>query len=435
MQRLVKPLAFGPVAAKFSQRVSGCSEETQKTLQTNILGEDGDRSLINSFFKDMVPPLMPGRSLDAMNRIMTQSVAQSIDELMQDGAARINLSTWLRHHITIATTKATYGPANPFLDQHIEDAFWTFERNLLLILVNILPYLTTSTAIRARKIVSDAFLDYFRKNKHAQRSALVQARVDNAREYGVPIEDIAGFEVGGAIAVLVNTYPTAFWMIHYVFSNTQVLADCREELAGITKSITDAQGTTTHHIDMLSIKTNCPILTSTLQEVLRHRAVGTSVREVMEDTLLDGQYLLRKGCTLLIPTDVLHSDRALWGDDVAEFNHRRFLKSPGKKLPNPVAFRAFGGGTTLCPGRHFASTEVMAVASIFIARFDISPVGGQWPNAEVKNINLWAQIVEADPNLEINVVPREVFGQGRHKWEFGLSDSEMLFALAAEDRG
>jgi cytochrome P450 len=223
-------------------------------------------------------------------------------------------------------------------------------------------------------------------------------------------------------------------MVHYVFSNPQVLADCRDELTGITKIMTDGHGTTTHHIDLLSIKTNCPILTSTLQEVLRHRAVGTSVREVMEDTILDGKYFLKKGCTLLIPTDVLHSDRILWGDDVAEFDHRRFLKLPGKKVPNPVAFRAFGGGTTLCPGRHFASTEIMAVAGMLIARFEITPVDGHWPNVEIKDINLWAQIVEADPNFEIDVAPREIFAQGKHRWEFGLSDSEMLFPLAAEDK-
>jgi hypothetical protein len=158
-----------------------------KTMQTNILGEDGDRSLIGSFFKSMVPPLMPGKSLDAMNRIMIQSIAQSIDELMKDGAARINLSTWLRHHITMATTNATYGPANPFLDKHVEDAFWTFEKNLLPVLINVLPSLTASTAIRARRVVSDAFLEYFRKNQHSKGSALVQARYDIVANMAFPL--------------------------------------------------------------------------------------------------------------------------------------------------------------------------------------------------------------------------------------------------------
>ena len=39
---------------------------------------------------------------------------------------------------------------------------------------------------------------------------------------------------------------------------------------------------------IIGVKTHWPLLTSTYQEVLRYRSVSTSVRQVMEDTMLDG---------------------------------------------------------------------------------------------------------------------------------------------------
>jgi cytochrome P450 len=308
----------------------------------------------------------------------------------------------------------------------------TFEKNTLSLLVNVLPSITARTASHARTAVGKAFNDYFKKDQHRKGSSLVQARYDHSRRYKVAVEDIARFEVGGAIAILVNTYPAAFWMINYVFSNPTVLEECRAELQNVTRTTTESDGTAVHCIDMDSVKKSCPILASTFQEVLRHRSVGLSVREVMEDTLLDGKYLLKKGGITMISADLLHSDVAVWGEDLASFDHHRFLKGTSKKVPNPVAFRAFGGGSTLCPGRHFATVEVMALASILISRFDIVPVGGVWSNTEVRDVKLWAQIVDADATLEVELSERKIY-EGHHVWKLGLTNPKLLFAMAAED--
>ena len=45
---------------------------------------------------------------------------------------------------------------------------------------------------------------------------------------------------------------------------------------------------------------------------------------------------------------------------------------------HPAAFRAFGGGKTLCPGRHFATNEILAFVAMIVLMFDIdSPDGGK----------------------------------------------------------
>jgi cytochrome P450 len=44
--------------------------------------------------------------------------------------------------------------------------------------------------------------------------------------------------------------------------------------------------------------------------------------------------------------------------------------------PNQIhqaAFRSFGGGTTLCPGRHFATNEIVGLVTLLLVTFDINP--------------------------------------------------------------
>lgn len=55
-------------------------------------------------------------------------------------------------------------------------------------------------------------------------------------------------------------------------------------------------------IDLASITKSCPMLLSCFQETMRHRSVAPGPRVLVEDVLLDGRYLLKKGNMLMIPT-------------------------------------------------------------------------------------------------------------------------------------
>lgn len=429
LQKMTDSLSFGPIIAKFSKQISGCSEESCKIIDYNVDGSLGDHGMVINFRNSIHSELAPGPSLDAMNRAMVQDVKRSADTLASKGTQRLNLGIWLRHELTMATTNAVFGPGNPYLNPEIEDAFWQFENGLMTIILDILPNLTARGAIRARDTVSNAFFKYFDEGHHEKGSDLIKARYNYAREYKIPVRDIASFECGGSLAVLSNNFPTVYWMLIYIYSHPDVLSECRDEVSKITTTTKDANGQPIYSLDISSVKSSCPLTTSTLQEVLRHTSVGSAVRQVMKDTPIDG-YILKKGRTVITAANVLHSDASIWGDDWHQFNHRRFLRTPGKKMPNPVAFRAFGGGSTLCPGRHFATTEVLAIATMFIARFDVKPVGA-WPQPNPKSAKLWSQILEPDAEFEIEIEERK--GVENTAWVFRLSDSDILFAMAAED--
>ena len=76
-----------------------------------------------------------------------------------------------------------------------------------------------------------------------------------------------------------------------------------------------------------------------------------------------------------------------WGKDVNEFKPDRWLPYPGedptvatkriRELRSKL--RPFGGGTTVCPGRHFAAQEIQAMVAVLITAFDWDTAGGKVP--------------------------------------------------------
>lgn len=307
-----------------------------------------------------------------------------------------------------------------------------FESELMTILVGFLPSITARKGLAGRATVAKAFEQYFRTEGHKQGSLLVRNRYDTSARNGVAIEDIARYEVGGSIAVLVNTVPAAFWMLLLVYSHPGLLVDIRKEVDSV--ATTTAEHGLTRYLDITSLKSDCPLLTSTFQEILRYRSMGTSVRHVMHDTTIHGQWELKKDCMIQMPSRIIHTDSTLWGADVDEFNPRRFMRGQGNKTKRPpaAAMRAFGGGTTLCPGRHFATNEVLAVVSMFIMRYDMVPTEGEWSLPSTNNTNVAAVVMEPDTDVEVEVSTRKGFEDER--WIYDLKDSESVFAIVAEDR-
>ena len=309
----------------------------------------------------------------------------------------------------------------------------------MAILVGVFPSITARKGIAGRAIVAKAFEQYYQGDGLMAGSILAKNRYEVAEKNGVALEDIAKLEVGGVIALVANSSPAAFWTIFFINSTPGLLDDIRREVDAVV--VTNNEGhEITRSLDIKSLKEQCPLLTSTFQETLRYCSIGTQVREVMEDTILDGQWLLEKGAMLQMPSRIIHKDPSLWGPDVEEFNPRRFMKdseaqrssSKARKRPSPACFRAFGGGTTLCPGRHFATNEILALTAMFVLRFDMAPSAGTWSMPTMNNSNMAIIVVQPDTDFEVEVSRREGFETGR--FTCGLNGSDTIFAVTVEDR-
>jgi len=437
IQKQHRVLAFPPVAAKFAATISGSSQEALDVLAHNVNGDDGPHGLSMQSRTAIHDALMPGTNLDDMNRAMIQEVARALDALLPSAGEEcttININAWLRKVITTATTRSVYGPLNPYENPHIADAFWEFERGLMSIL--LMPSIFTRAPAAARDRIVRAFEQYYADGGHHSASTLTQWRYKVGIDNNLPVTDIARFEASAGLAILVNTTPATFWTLLLLHAHSpELLADIRREIDACTETTTRGEEDGTERVvktvEITRLKESCPLLLSAYQEVLRHRSIGTSVREVREDTYLD-RWLLKKGALLQMPSRIIHQDGRLWGPDVEQFNPRRFLAENRKTRPSDVCFRAFGGGKTLCPGRHFATNEVLAFVALFIARFDATPTAEEgWQVPTTKNSNVSAVLMEPDYDVQVEVRTR--MGQEGVEWKARLDASEKVFGIVTED--
>ena len=126
IQKNPKALAFPPIEAKFAFNVCGPSAEAHKIVMNNVNGEEGDWGLSMELYAAMRGALLPGPHIDEMNREMIRCINASLEDIkLRKGQHRtMNLASWLRETVTIATTNSVYGPQNPFKDASVVDAFW-----------------------------------------------------------------------------------------------------------------------------------------------------------------------------------------------------------------------------------------------------------------------------------------------------------------------
>lgn len=302
-----------------------------------------------------------------------------------------------------------------------------FEPGIIKLLLKFYPDLFARESVQGRKVIVDAFEKYLSSETLEKASGFVKAQYEHKIQQGVTGRDIARFELGAVVAILSNTVPAAFWLLYHAISDAAVLEECRREI--MTCCVLEGDCYT---LDVTQVKTSCSILLSIFKESLRFHGIGTSVRMVTEDHLLDGKYLLKKGGIVMIPGPVQHSSKSAYGDDVNDFQHRRFVKSPTRSNPDPVAFRAFGGGSTLCPGRHFATTEVLVFVALVVMRFDIEPFGEKWVCPKTERAGMAGTVAPPDEDVEVRVRPRgdEL---GKKKWVVVLSGSDRGVDVAAED--
>ena len=267
-----------------------------------------------------------------------------------------------------------------------------------------------SKGCEGRARVVSAFLDYFGKGGHLSGSDLVKAR-HKVMERDLAIGDIAALECVNGQAILVNSVPTAFWTLWQVYSDHEVLHTIREEVEAITSAQGDRKTITLPNLN------NLPILASTIQETLRYRSGGVGARMVLENTILDDRYNLKKDSYVMLDNRSLHLHKTTWGPNNEDFDMDRFVQpADQKRIQRSGAFRGFGGGANLCPGKDFATLEIMALVAMFVARFDIIPDDGRWidPQQDLSNVSL--AIAPPKTKVKVQIVERDGFGG--FKWKF-----------------
>ncbi|OTB03618.1 hypothetical protein M426DRAFT_321542 [Hypoxylon sp. CI-4A] len=440
VQRASRILSFTPIIPEVTQRVLGLDAPTMDITRKNLDPAPGEPRGFLADIQDMVYAwLGPGEYLSELSlaaaREMRDEIAAALPQTQGGGggggeSAKVDLLSWVRHLVTVSTAKYLYGPQNPIaMDASLEAAFWDFDHGLGSLLMSVAPSVTARRAYQGRERLSAALLAYLENEHHRSTgSKIVRRRVEIAREHGWALPAIAREELSFLFAGIVNATTSTFWILLHLYADPALLATARQEVEAVLvlvleTSPDDAEkgGRQKHKLRIADLRDTCPTLVAVYRECLRLGSDTYSTRLVKQDYMLADRYFLKKNAVVQIAGGVIHADARIWGDDVAEFNHRRFLDNDNNSNNNnkksqaknsnayhPAAFRAFGGGKTLCPGRHFAMNEILAFVALVVLQFDMKPAQGETIEVPRKNDGvLPVHILEPVRPVEVRILRRE----------------------------
>ncbi|KAL8804984.1 MAG: hypothetical protein Q9200_005608 [Gallowayella weberi] len=432
VQKNAKTLTFDPFVSFVSPRIFDAGDHAMAVINDNLDGEKGQWGLLSDVSRGMHTALAPGESLDWMTRTMLNKLEESIEPLGEnDDGTEIDLYRWVRKAFTVAGTEAVsmYRPRVDTWRQLISACRFTAPKTPSTTIQN-LKTPSARKGCKARNKFIAALKEYVNDNGPETGSDLIKVRYEGNKKYGVA-EYTANFEIGNLIGVLINATPTFFWILTHIYSRPTLLAQLRAEIANVTDSATSGH-ITTNSIIVSKFQPHCPLLLSTYQETLRLQTHNTSSRWVTKDTVLADQYLLKAGNVIQMPGYPVHTLPSIWGPDVTSFNPHRFLKPERKDKStkqHPASFRSFGGGATLCPGRHFAAAEICAAAAMMVSRFEIEPVGtgGEWSVPDWMKGKVASGIPPPEQDIRVRVRVREETKGVR--WRFGYEGSVGKFEV------
>lgn len=417
IQRNSKALSFTPLIPDITKRVLGLDDETVKVVRQNLDPEPGDPRGFLADMHDLVyGSLGPGHYLNDLSCEASQELCLQLCQLQTSIRAKspptldTDLLSLVRHIVTTGTARYLFGERNPISgDPELERAFWDFDEGLGGLLIGIFPTITASHAYRGREKVVAALIDYLKNNGDVGASKIVRDRIRVEREWEMNPEMIARSALSFLFAGIVNTTTTTFWVVLRLFADRSLLSTVREEIKGALAASAEQHGADTLSITI--VRDRCPTLSAVFRESLRIGSENFSVRLIKEDTMLADQYFLKKGAIVQISGGVIHSDKSIWGDDVDQFNPGRFLGAKARSGGfHPAAFRGFGGGKTLCPGRHFAINEILLFAGMIVLGFDMESPDGGPVSVPIKNDRVMpVHILEPGVNDRPRVIirPRE----------------------------
>ncbi|CCC12749.1 hypothetical protein SMACR_05707 [Sordaria macrospora] len=370
----------------FVPRIFGVKQGTVDKL----LGKDGVHPNIMGDMEHVFKSALSGDNLQKLASTTLATMADTLNDVDTKKGTKIpNMFLWLQSLLSRSTSKALWGEKhNPFKDDGVIDAQWDFESHMGPLVLGFLPSIIARRAYLARNKVQSALLPYFSARHYEtdpSTSYFIRARTRLLKKYNLPDDELAKNEVAITLVATTNVLSTLFWCIAEIWTRPDLLQQIRAEallavFGDSQKALSgDDMGTRTITIPAAGLDVKCPLLASCFRESIRLASQIVTARRVLKDTMLTdpvsgNSYLLKADTNVMMPVKVVHRNTAVWGGDAEGFNPRRFMwEELGTKVERQrkAAFVPFGGGKHMCPGRHFAFTENLALMAALAIGFEI----------------------------------------------------------------
>ncbi|TFK94414.1 cytochrome P450 [Polyporus arcularius HHB13444] len=236
-----------------------------------------------------------------------------------------------------------------------------------------LPKFLLSKPLKAWDELVDVIENYVKEQdeKREDLNQFLAAGLDGYRRGEWTSRDTATVLACQLWALQANAIFTAYWLLAILLQQPEGLDPIVAELDAARRQWQAAHpskplGPAFFETVATSSK-SLPLLSSAIQETLRVTTSTFSPRRVVNPVQLGG-YQLLPGDRVICVTRLTHLD-----DDIhphaREFDMRRYLQTPrATKDGKPVANHSmpFGGGTSMCEGRHFALAELRVFLAILL---------------------------------------------------------------------
>ncbi len=283
-------------------------------------------------------------------------------------------------------------------------------------MMGVAPSWLASKAYKARGILEKAWVPYYEAGLNKNASAIVRGRREVALKWGIADSEAQRWEYVMFFAPSTNSGPTTYWLLSYILADSELLKEIREEVSKVT-TLSMVEGVKKASFDITRIQKECPLLVSAWEESLRLSAATVSVRMVMEDTMLAEKYLLKRGAVIQMPSAPSSQSESIWGPNPDKFNAKRMLKSKYDALSREdrktrtQAYFPWGGGKYICPGKQFASTELIGFVGSLLYGFDVKMSNGEQLRTPEPGMRQIGRNVDLPINdIEVVIKRREEFG-------------------------
>ncbi len=195
-----------------------------------------------------------------------------------------------------------------------------------------------------------------------------------------------------------NTGPAGFWLLLYLMKHPDAMNAVKKEVEEILREMGQEVKRGGPLIDLTrDVLLQTPILDSVVEETLRLTAAPVLTRAVLQDMTINmasGQeYKIRKGDRVAIfPYIAVQVDPEVYPDPYT-FKYDRFLTPDGNKKTDfykggkklKYYNMPWGAGTTMCPGRFFATNELKQFVFLMLSYFDFELKN---PDEEIPGIDI-----------------------------------------------
>ncbi|QRV97731.1 cytochrome P450 family protein [Ceratobasidium sp. AG-Ba] len=259
-----------------------------------------------------------------------------------------------------------------FLDKCYNQAgktsFSKFDESVPLLAINFPAYLMRDT-IAARTTLIDGICTYLEEGVPEDASELLKEAVQIAHSLGWSIRDQATYGLSMMWPLLANAPIVAYWLLAFHLFRPGGLSPLYREVHSVLSTGRDLA-------ELVRDSSAMPYLDACINETIRLATDSYSVRWVPEGDAEAkiGEYVFKPGDQVVCNLRGVNMDELVYAHPES-FEPERFLGGGKDKVRG--RFIPFGGGFSVCSGRHLATTQIKAYMVTLLSEFEVELENGQ----------------------------------------------------------